>query len=162
MVRKLGLAFLALLSSCLLGLTILCAICRPGNVALGRAAAQEWLGYVGWSEGGVYLLFTRFDQPPLSGTKLRQHESMWGAWIHTDDNIRLPMTADTRETVLLLAAPASLRLATALTAFGPLIAYSRAWLRRWERKKRGQCLGCGYSLTGNVSGRCPECGKPLG
>jgi len=28
--------------------------------------------------------------------------------------------------------------------------------------KRGiLCLGCGYDLTGNVSGRCPECGLPL-
>ena len=24
----------------------------------------------------------------------------------------------------------------------------------------GHCQTCGYSLTGNVSGRCPECGKP--
>ncbi len=25
----------------------------------------------------------------------------------------------------------------------------------------GSCQRCGYDLTGNVSGRCPECGKPL-
>jgi hypothetical protein len=25
---------------------------------------------------------------------------------------------------------------------------------------RGHCWHCGYDLTGNVSGRCPECGKP--
>jgi len=24
-----------------------------------------------------------------------------------------------------------------------------------------QCLKCGYDLTGNVSGRCPECGTPI-
>ena len=24
------------------------------------------------------------------------------------------------------------------------------------------CLKCGYNLTGNVSGRCPECGRPIG
>lgn len=23
------------------------------------------------------------------------------------------------------------------------------------------CLSCGYNLTGNVSGVCPECGEPL-
>lgn len=23
------------------------------------------------------------------------------------------------------------------------------------------CTGCGYSLTGNVSGICPECGRPI-
>ena len=26
----------------------------------------------------------------------------------------------------------------------------------------GQCRKCGYNLTGNVSGRCPECGTPTG
>ncbi len=23
------------------------------------------------------------------------------------------------------------------------------------------CVKCGYDLTGNVSGRCPECGRPI-
>lgn len=27
--------------------------------------------------------------------------------------------------------------------------------RRWN----GQCVGCGYSLRGNTSGVCPECGR---
>ena len=27
------------------------------------------------------------------------------------------------------------------------------------RETRGLCSGCGYDLRGNVSGRCPECGK---
>ena len=25
----------------------------------------------------------------------------------------------------------------------------------------GHCQRCGYDLTGNVSGKCPECGKPI-
>lgn len=29
-----------------------------------------------------------------------------------------------------------------------------------RRPRSGYC-DCGYDLTGNVSGRCPECGKPL-
>ena len=32
--------------------------------------------------------------------------------------------------------------------------------RRW-RRKQGLCLNCGYDLTGNVSGRCPECGEAV-
>ena len=28
-----------------------------------------------------------------------------------------------------------------------------------SRKAKGLCVGCGYDLTGNVSGVCPECGK---
>lgn len=31
-----------------------------------------------------------------------------------------------------------------------------------RRTPRGVCLGCGYDLTGNVSGRCPECGLAVG
>lgn len=35
------------------------------------------------------------------------------------------------------------------------------WLRRRLRRPAppGHCRGCGYDLTGNVSGACPECGK---
>lgn len=32
--------------------------------------------------------------------------------------------------------------------------------RRFTRP--GHCRTCGYDLTGNQSGRCPECGTPLG
>ncbi|MBU0617500.1 MAG: hypothetical protein KKI02_07270 [Planctomycetes bacterium] len=33
----------------------------------------------------------------------------------------------------------------------------------WRDRRRtppGHCQNCGYDLTGNVSGRCPECGTP--
>ncbi|MCA9252645.1 MAG: hypothetical protein KDA54_16075 [Phycisphaerales bacterium] len=29
-----------------------------------------------------------------------------------------------------------------------------------QRETRGGCLNCGYNLTGNTSGVCPECGTP--
>lgn len=44
-----------------------------------------------------------------------------------------------------------LALATMPTAF--------LWHRR--RIPPGHCQRCGYDLTGNVSGRCPECGKAI-
>jgi len=34
----------------------------------------------------------------------------------------------------------------------------------WHQDRRsppGHCRQCGYDLTGNESGRCPECGQPL-
>ena len=34
------------------------------------------------------------------------------------------------------------------------------WLDR-RRYLPGHCQNCGYDLTGNVSGRCPECGTPI-
>ncbi len=35
---------------------------------------------------------------------------------------------------------------------------SRPRRRRHARRAAGLCASCGYNLTGNVSGRCPECG----
>jgi hypothetical protein len=34
--------------------------------------------------------------------------------------------------------------------------------RRRNRAGRGLCLACGYNLTGNISGICPECGTGIG
>ncbi len=38
----------------------------------------------------------------------------------------------------------------------------------WDRpdraarlRHRGLCAGCGYDLKGNISGICPECGRPI-
>jgi hypothetical protein len=30
-----------------------------------------------------------------------------------------------------------------------------------RRKREGHCVHCGYNLTGNVSGVCPECGEKI-
>ncbi len=38
-------------------------------------------------------------------------------------------------------------------AFGPA--------KRWRRKRNGWCVDCGYNLSGNRSGRCPECGMQI-
>ncbi len=32
-------------------------------------------------------------------------------------------------------------------------------VRRRARRRGGCCVACGYNLTGNMSGRCPECGE---
>jgi hypothetical protein len=36
------------------------------------------------------------------------------------------------------------------------------WRRVRGREELGQCIGCGYDLTGNRSGVCPECGRDTG
>lgn len=42
-----------------------------------------------------------------------------------------------------------------ITAKGPV-----RTMRRQRRRSRGRCVRCGYSLVGNVSGICSECGEP--
>ena len=36
------------------------------------------------------------------------------------------------------------------------------WLPSRRRRTPGHCQKCGYDLTGNVSGVCPECGRRVG
>jgi len=49
-----------------------------------------------------------------------------------------------------------------LWAFGPGIVL--LYLRERYRRERLTpfCDRCGYNLTGNLSGVCPECGEPVG
>ena len=53
---------------------------------------------------------------------------------------------------------AVLPLWTALVLIGSVTAI--LWYRD-HRPRPGHCQRCGYDLTGNVSGRCPECGKMI-
>jgi hypothetical protein len=46
-----------------------------------------------------------------------------------------------------------------------LLIFPAVWLMGYRRSlirlSRGCCRGCGYDLTGNTSGVCPECGTPV-
>lgn len=48
-----------------------------------------------------------------------------------------------------------------LLAVYPFVLLIRPILRRRRWIREGLCLKCGYSLTGNLSGVCPECGTPI-
>ena len=39
--------------------------------------------------------------------------------------------------------------------------FAVAWRHRQAGPRPGTCHGCSYDLTGNVSGICPECGRPI-
>jgi hypothetical protein len=51
---------------------------------------------------------------------------------------------------------------TVTSAVPPVLSASLGLKRHWtsRRRRAGQCRCCGYNLTGNVSGVCPECGHP--
>jgi hypothetical protein len=46
-------------------------------------------------------------------------------------------------------------------AVGVIMVFGAAAWRRTRRRRTGYCQKCGYVLTGNASGVCPECGKPV-
>lgn len=48
---------------------------------------------------------------------------------------------------------------TMMTPFIALVGWSY-WIERRQRRL-SVCSACGYDLTGNVSGVCPECGTPI-
>lgn len=39
--------------------------------------------------------------------------------------------------------------------------FATLWLWRLDRRPKAGCVHCGYNLTGNVSGVCPECGTAI-
>ena len=46
----------------------------------------------------------------------------------------------------------------------PFLALAGPTAMLWHRDRRpppGHCRNCGYNLTGNTSGRCPECGESV-
>jgi Flp pilus assembly protein TadB len=59
--------------------------------------------------------------------------------------------------LVIVAAP----IALAGLALAPFIRQGYRQERRADRLKSGRCLACGYSLRGNTSGVCPECGTPV-
>lgn len=62
-------------------------------------------------------------------------------------NLHITIRLPTYMLVPILAAP-------------PIWALLRGPFRRSRRRARGQCVHCGYNLTGNVTGVCSECGEP--
>ena len=57
------------------------------------------------------------------------------------------------------------RFSLVLPLWIPFVLLAIPTLVLWHRDRRcsptGHCQRCGYDLTGNVSGRCPECGQGI-
>ena len=83
---------------------------------------------------------------------------------------RLRIVRDLGNVGLVIANLVGLVLALVLWSGGPEIPLKRKCLdcgtvftpvEKFPRPK-GRCRSCGYNLTGNVSGVCPECGTSTG
>ena len=137
------------------------ACCGVG--ALGLSVGSFWMcGGVSW---GFYLLYAYrgaivFDfRPPLDwpGTSrpgaflYRQEPYSWvdiGAATYVPTYKRWRVYG--RATMPLWIPP-----------FASCAALALMYRRRSRRKLLGHCAACGYDLTGNVSGICSECGRPI-
>lgn len=82
------------------------------------------------------LMFALF----VSGSLLHRYAGAgWPAWVR-------------------IAFPSSV---AAVVGAGYAVFLIRTARRYLPAELPGHCRGCGYDLAGNVSGVCPECGKPM-
>ena len=82
-------------------------------------------------------------------------------WTWTTQSERFFVWRPSRSTIAMLGTVVYIPLWIPLLAVALLTAilFSYSPMRRRVRRKRGLCAHCGYELTGNVSGQCPECGE---
>ena len=83
---------------------------------------------------------------------LAYHAAFW-AWVSATPNANLAVV---RRNFYLCSVPCFAIFIGQLGAIWFLIALPR--IRRRRRRSKGECVRCGYDLTGNTSGVCPECG----
>lgn len=60
-----------------------------------------------------------------------------------------------------VAAYVALGIAALISCLVGWVVYPAARWRRPDEVDRLRCNSCGYNLTGNVSGVCPECGRAI-
>jgi len=59
------------------------------------------------------------------------------------------------------ASPTSLFIIAGVFGLFPALTFLRGPLHRRRRRRCGLCVKCGYNLTGNTTGVCPECGTKI-
>ena len=144
----------------------------PGLQVAGRPDGQTY--GADWRPGEISVWFIR-PQPEVQGEGceaamwattahyFERHELFgfaWGrdldwTWVCNHDFYHWRV----RGTMAFLSARVGVLLAA--TALPPLLWVGVHGRRAWVRRRRGRlglCRRCGYDLTGNVSGRCSECG----
>lgn len=122
-------------------LVLVCCLLRlmEGSATLRTVAGREYFANLaynsltfGWPSWG-YLTVPKYQLPGIEFENYGRRQSLR---IHAA--IVLPMAA-----------------------LGMVPQYMHEFRRRRAERRRstGLCLGCGYDLTGNVTGACPECGR---
>ena len=107
---------------------------------ISRRDTFTWTGWNHWNACAVY------------------HTPSPTEWFRHPDGRVLPPTTQPRPTVFLgHAINFPIYVLFLMVAVPTVLLY----LRGRRRIPPGHCTACGYNLTGNVSGVCPECGQQI-
>ena len=126
-----------------------------GALSMGGLVRLEHGTYPAESRGWSRASYATPDAPGLWGeARARDRRGGWLKWVGLA-YARVQYDAAGRQVRRALYLPHGLLVAVAAVA--PLVRLRR---RLRARRHRGErlCPSCGYNLTGNVSGVCPECG----
>jgi hypothetical protein len=149
MIRRTAIAFLTL-ATLSVAASFLVLISRPFPPAASPALRtyqpldHNWT----WGRAGTHIAFARQPRPneTRSGTLIKRpgFAMLTGAnLVYMQLSIWIPLGL------------------IVLFAVYPAIALIAGPLRRRHRRRKGLCTTCGYNLTGNTTGTCPECGSTL-
>jgi hypothetical protein len=159
-------------------------IAKWGFTGLWLALAALWLltpNWELWIAGGHYmcrlsarvLILDRFEAsqperpfqvyPLLTGSPIASSRLLWGWSAWWREAAQWPGASNgyvARGNQLVLYGT-SYYLPVWIPLALLLIPTVLLWLADIRRPGPGHCQSCGYNLTGNTSGRCPECGTPV-
>jgi hypothetical protein len=145
---------------------------KPREYTAGQAGAYwSWMGMRGMKGTGYINVLTTGPPflndeelagsvPPHRSGPIALTEDPWNPWLATSDpggGFRV-----TSPVLRVWAVSIPHALAAAAFAVPPaawMVLAARRAVARLRRVRRGLCRGCGYNLTANVSGTCPECGE---
>ena len=129
-----------------------CVKPRPGDSWAIKSAGNHQWGWRGLAfRDGSLRLFRNPKAPPSPMVALVDRQ-----W----DGFQVFFTRyGKNEVEFLLRLP--LWLPLVLFAIYPMTVFVRGPCRHYRRRRKGLCVKCGYDLTGNVSGVCPECGERI-
>jgi hypothetical protein len=125
-----------------------------GNPLLAPDCWPEFPG--GFSGAGIdATTMTWLDGPPAT-TRCEDFSSAWRDGVIRERlGLKWPLVHTSTFGTHCVVVPLWIPILLSGTALG--------WCGRrlWQRPANGHCHACGYDLTGNVSGVCPECGTPV-
>jgi hypothetical protein len=128
---------------------------------------ERWLGKKPWGPRGPTLTAIRGDRLYYSdgnsstggGATLDYRQYRFGTWCFEFDSQRT-LTMPESYYLYTFTVPI-LPFAIAFGIVPALALLHIAWRCVRRRKDPNACRHCGYNLTGNLSGTCPECGSPV-